>query len=55
MINFLLTLVVALITIDLPRKAGGKPKPKPPDFKQPDKPNNYATAFYWEMYGAKTC
>jgi hypothetical protein len=52
MISFLMTLVVMRFTNDIPREAGGKPKEKPPDLEPTDKPFAYATAFYWEMYGA---
>jgi len=52
MIAFLMALVVMLFASDIPRDAGGKPKEKPPDLEPTDKPFAYATAFYWEMYGA---
>jgi hypothetical protein len=53
MIAFLMTLVVMRSTSDIPRKAGGKPKEKPPDIEPINNPFDYATAFYWEMYGAR--
>ena len=35
----------------IPIEAGWLPEEKPPDLDR-EKPKSYATAFYWEMYGA---
>lgn len=53
MILFLMTLLVMRFASDIPSKAGGKPKQKPPDFELIDEHTNYVTAFFWEMYGAQ--
>lgn len=35
----------------LPREAGG-PQDQPPDLDDAETARNYATAYYWDMYGA---
>ena len=48
---FLLTLLVMRNEPALPDKAGG-PQEKPPDLNDSETAPNYATAYYWNMYGA---
>ena len=52
MLTFLLSLAAIRVARDAPRKAGGKPKQKPPDLELDDANFYYATAFFREMYGA---
>lgn len=53
MIPFLMTLLVMCNLCTAPGEAGWLPEEKPPDLDL-EKPKSYATAFYWEMYGAST-
>jgi len=50
MFLFLMSLLVMLIENALPREAGG-PQDKPPDLDDAETALDYATAYYWDMYG----
>jgi hypothetical protein len=52
MFVFVMTLLVMCNTRAAPCGAGGHPNDKPPDLGT-ENARNYATAYYWDMYGAK--
>lgn len=51
MFIFLLTLMAMRSETALPDRAGG-PRQKPPDLDDTETAPNYATAYFWDMYGA---
>ena len=52
MFLFLLSLVGVLVMSDIPAKADGPPNQNPSVSPPSQHAKAYATAFYWEMYGA---
>lgn len=51
MFAFILTLMVMRTECAAPFGAGGNTEEKPPDLES-ENHRNYATAYYWDMYGA---
>lgn len=51
MFLFLLTLLVMRNKPALLDEAGDPPRKKPPDLDDSETALNYATAYYWDMYG----
>jgi len=51
MIKFIMTLMVMHNKRAAPCRDGGHPEEKPPDL-ETENCHNYATAYYWDMYGA---